>query len=73
METLENLNKAVSDINEILKRFIFENNQLKDIVKTYELMIEELQIQIKELQSRSTTTLSTPIENQKGFLHRFFY
>jgi predicted nuclease with TOPRIM domain len=66
METLENLNKAVSDINEMLKRLIFENNHLKDMVKTYELTIKELQTQIEELQP-------LPIENQKGFFNRFFY
>jgi hypothetical protein len=65
---MDNLNKAVSDINEILIKYINENHHLKDMLTQHELTIKKLETQIEEFQSRPPTpppTPPTPIEEKK--------
>jgi hypothetical protein len=62
---MDNLNKAVSDINEILIKYINENHHLKDMLTQHELTIKKLETQIEEFQSRPPTPPPTPVEEKK--------
>ena len=72
---MDNLNKAVSHINEILTKYIKENHHFKGMLVQHELTIKKLETQIEEFQSKPPTppTPSTPKEEKKkGFFWGIF-
>ena len=72
---MENLNKAVNEVNDILIRCIDENidenDHLKDMINQHQHAIKELQKQIEELEFQLTKSSTLP-EKKKSFLLTFF-
>uniref|UniRef100_A0A6C0D1B1 Uncharacterized protein n=1 Tax=viral metagenome TaxID=1070528 RepID=A0A6C0D1B1_9ZZZZ len=68
---MENLNKAINEVNDILIKHIEENDHLKDMMEQHQLTIKELQkqVEILELKLKESSTLS---QKKKGFLSMFF-
>jgi len=61
---MENLNKAVNDVQELLLHNMDENQHLKEIIKNHEITINQLKMQIEDLLSRPPTP---PLEKKKIF------
>ena len=69
---MDNLNKAVNEVNDILITYINENDHLKDMIEQYQHTIEELQKHIEQLELQLTKSSPTFPEQKKGFLWNFW-